>query len=324
MRRGVWIGLAGGLALGVGLGLAACAAPPTRPVQKAPASPASVADLAVPAARSTAVSHAAASRSSAPAPEESPSPAEDARVEFSFDTTVTAAAPGNSFWLVAHLTLPPGYRVFWVNPGDMGRPTRVEFHVPDGFEAGEVLFPPPRKFELSDSGVAYGYEGETAAFVRVRAQADLDTTSDYRFEVEASWLACNEQCYPENTTAFIELGASDRAPEHALSPPLAHLKEALPQQLTDLTGVSYRWRRGGRLQVTAAKTTWLDFLPEHPDDPKLVEVNFNAKRDELKLRFSDGTPGSRVRGLAIADSPHGPRYVSVDIPWPERSRRTAQ
>lgn len=316
MRRAFLIG-------GLVASLTGCATPPSQKGPRTAEATAPVADLPVPSAPSSTESPAVPPSLVETARAEPPPASDATRVNFSFETTATAAVPGNSFWLVAHLKLLPGYRVFWVNPGDMGRPTRVEFHVPDGFEIGEVRFPPPRKFELSDSGVAYGYEGETAAFARVRALADLDASSSYRFEVEASWLACQEQCYPESTQAFIEFGVSDRAPAQPLSAALARLKETLPQPLTELGGVSYRWKRGGRLQVTAAKTTWVDFLPEHPEDPKLVAVNVDAKQGELKLRFSDGTPGSRVRGLAIAESAQGPRYVSVDIPWPERARRTS-
>jgi len=250
---------------------------------------------------------------------ESPPPGESA-VHFSIAASAASAAPGGTFWLAARLDLAPGYRVFWVNPGAEGRPTRIEFHVPDGFEVSEARFPVPEKFDLGDAGVAYGYRDDTAAFAVVRAKPDLDPAATYRFDVEASWLACETRCFPESAAAYVELAASDGAAPDEFPRELARLRDALPTPLSELPGVSYRWRRGGRLQLTAAATEWLEFLPEHPQDPKLVDVDTKSKPGMLKLRFESGTPGSRVQGLAVSGSSQSPRYVRVDVPWPEQPR----
>lgn len=253
---------------------------------------------------------------------EAPPASGGSAVQFSLATNTSTVVPGGTFWLAARFDLAPGYRVFWVNPGDEGRPTRVEFRVPEGFEVSESRFPPPQKFELADSGVAYGYQAETAAaFAEVRAKPDLDPSATYRFDVEASWLACEVRCFPETAAAYVELGASERAAPSEFSRELSRLRDALPKPLTDLPGVSYRWKRGGRLHVTAVGTEWLDFLSEHPRDPKLVEIDTKSKAGVLKLRFEAGTPGSRVRGLAVIGSQDGPRYVRVDVPWPEQPPR---
>lgn len=253
---------------------------------------------------------------------ETPPPAGGSAVRFSLATDAGSVVPGGTFWLAARLDLAPGYRVFWVNPGAEGRPTRVEFRVPDGFEVSEPRFPPPQSFELADAGVAYGYRDETvAAFAEVRAKPDLDPSATYRFDVEASWLACEVRCYPEAAAAYLELGASNSASPTEFPRELARLHDALPTPLTELAGVSYRWRRGGRLHITAAGTEWIDFLSEQPRDPKLVEIDTKTKPGVLKLRFEDGTPGSRVKGLAVVGSEAAPRYVRLDVPWPEQTSR---
>jgi len=315
MNRGCWrhaLLLASWGALGCG------SAPPPAPARPRPAPPAAV--------------EAPEKAMEPPAPEpvvggvrllDAPPPGGESAVRFSLATTASTAVPGATFWLAARFDLPPGYRVFWVNPGDEGRATRVAFRVPDGFEVSEPQFPPPERFELADAGVAYGYRRETvAAFAEVRAKPDLDPGATYRFDVEASWLACEVRCYPESAAAYVELGASDSAASPGEFPPeLARLRETLPKPLTELPGVSYRWRRGGRLHVTAVGTDWVDFLSEHPQDPKLVDIDTKSKPGVLKLRFEDGTPGSRVQGLAVIGSADAPRYVRVDVPWPVQPRR---
>jgi len=251
---------------------------------------------------------------------ETPPPQGESVVRFSLEATTAAAVAGGTFWLAARFELPAGYRVFWVNPGAEGRPTRVQFRGPEAFEISEVQFPPPREFELPDSGIAYGYQGETAGFAQVRAIRELNPGETYRFEVEASWLACAERCYPESAAAYVELGVSDTFAPRELPGELGRLLQQLPKPLTELAGVSYRWRRGGRLHVTAADTEWVDFLPEHPLDPKLAAVDTDEKKRTLKLRFDDGTPGSRVQGLGVVNSGGAHSYVRVAIPWPVPAR----
>ena len=254
-----------------------------------------------------------------PAPAELAPPQDDTVVEFSFASTATALVAGSNFWLAARFEVAPGYRIFWTNPGVEGRPTTIEFRVPEGFEVSRPRLPPPTKSELPDGGLSYHYARPTAAFAEVRVAPDLDPDRSYRFEVDASWLACEERCYPESTSAFIELGVSDAAESAPFDAKLQELFQALPRPLDELAGVSYRWRSGGRLHLSAAQTTWLDFLPARAAEPKLVNVAVNHEKSELRLRFEDGSAGARVRGLAVAESDQGPSYFSVDIPWPEQS-----
>jgi DsbC/DsbD-like thiol-disulfide interchange protein len=306
LRCGGALGLLGMLVVPVG-----CSSSTLRPLQQASAK----------AAPSPSAASQPVEQQAAPPP---PAPEHDETVvKFAFNTTATAIVPGSTFWLAAHFRLAPGYRIFWENPGDVGRPTKVKFTAPAGFEVSDARLPAPKEFELPQDGTSYGYEKETAAFAQVRALPDLDTRRSYRFEVEAHWLACNERCYPENTTAFIEFGVDATAKEVPFEPNLAALHESLPQPLSDLAGATYRWKRGGRLHVSAGKTKWLGFLPARPSDPKLVEIRVGAKKGELKLRFEDGTPTSRVKGLAIASVPEGVSYVMLDIPWPVKAEKSS-
>ncbi len=252
-----------------------------------------------------------------PAPRPPPVESDDTLVDVAFVTTARAVAPGATFWLAAEFDIADEYRIFWVNPGDEGKQTHVEFSVPAGFEVSEARYVPPTKFELPGARVSYGYEGRTAVFAKVRAAPDLDRHQTYRFEAEASWLACKQRCFPESTSAFIELGVSDSAEQVEFEDALVDMRGRLPRPLAALSGVSYQWRRGGWLRVSAADTGWIDFMPARTDDPKLVDVGINEKGNELKLHFESGSPGSRVRGLAVAKGDGGPEYVELDIPWPE-------
>jgi hypothetical protein len=186
--------------------------------------------------------------------------------------------------------------------------------VPIGFEASEVRFVAPVKFELPDDGKSYGYEGETAAFAQVRALPDLRPGDMYRFEVEAKWLACKERCLSESARAFIEFSVESDDEQASFEGSLAGLFEGLPRPLHELTGAEHEWR-SGTLSVRQRGVRWLDFFPADPSTARLTKLEIEPENNELLLSFDGGVKGARVKGLAVTDGGQGPRFVSVDLPY---------
>ena len=222
--------------------------------------------------------------------------------------------PGSTFWVAAHFQIEPGYRIFWINPGDVGKKTVVHFDVPIGFEASEARFPAPTKFELGDGGKSFGYEGETAAFAQVRALPDLRADEMYRFEVEAKWLACKKRCLSEGAKAFIEFSVEPEARQTTFAGRLGELFEELPEPLYQLAGVEHEWR-SGTLSVRAKEARWLDFFPANATAPRLTKLSIEPKQNELRLSFEGGARGSRVKGVAVTEGGQGRRFVTVDLPY---------
>ena len=48
---------------------------------------------------------------------------------------------GMPFWVALELKTRPGWHVYWQNPGDSGAAPRLEWSLPNGFKAGELVFP---------------------------------------------------------------------------------------------------------------------------------------------------------------------------------------
>lgn len=238
----------------------------------------------------------------------------ESAVRMTFHTTATAAVPGSTFWVAAHFQIDPGYRIFWVNPGDAGKKTIVHFDVPIGFEASEVLFSAPRTFELPEGKRSFGYEGEAAAFAQVRALPDLHADEMYRFAMEAKWLACKQRCLSESAKAFIEFSVEPDAQQTGFEGSLGDLFAALPQPLYQLAGVEHEWH-AGTLSVRSRGGRWLDFLPASARAPRLTKLSIQQEKNELSLSFEGGAEGSRVKGLAVAEGREGPQFVTVDLPY---------
>ncbi|MBU4238861.1 MAG: thiol:disulfide interchange protein, partial [Alphaproteobacteria bacterium] len=49
------------------------------------------------------------------------------------------AAPGSTVVVAVHQTIAPGWHTSWRNPGDSGGPTTLDWRLPAGVKAGEIV-----------------------------------------------------------------------------------------------------------------------------------------------------------------------------------------
>ncbi|UUX96644.1 protein-disulfide reductase DsbD [Aquabacterium sp. J223] len=108
--------------------------------------------------------------------------------------------PDKQVWLGLRLTHRPGWKSYWLNPGDAGLPTRLQWSLPRGVSAGEVRWPVPSKFLLG-SLVNYGYAGTVLLQAPVRFSPEFSLAdyahSELEVKLKAQWLVCKDVCIPE-------------------------------------------------------------------------------------------------------------------------------
>ncbi|MES0874856.1 protein-disulfide reductase DsbD family protein [Sinimarinibacterium thermocellulolyticum] len=88
----------------------------------------------------------------------------------------------------------PGWHVYWRNPGDSGIPTKLEWTLPAGIDAGELQWPYPHPESLGEL-TNYGYAEETLHPVTIHVD-DAVTDETVTLRARASWLACKDICVP--------------------------------------------------------------------------------------------------------------------------------
>ncbi len=120
-------------------------------------------------------------------------------------------SPGKPVRIAVRLEAEEGWHTYWAISGDSGKPTRLEWSVPQGFVPGPMLWPAPKRIEVPPL-VNYGYDDE--AFL----MTDLETPSDFiaesvQISVRARWLVCKESCLPGEATLSLTLMNSDGPPE---------------------------------------------------------------------------------------------------------------
>lgn len=116
------------------------------------------------------------------------------------------AKPGAPFTAAVRLTMEKGWHTYWANPGDGGLATKIEWKMPEGFMAGPVQWPAPRRFGDKDV-MNYGYDGSVVLLMEITPPASAAGAGSIAAKV--SWLACNQICVPGSAEVRMELGAPD-------------------------------------------------------------------------------------------------------------------
>src|ERR1051325_7016508 len=67
-------------------------------------------------------------------------------------------APGSTVTIALEENIRPGWHTYWVNPGDAGAPTEIQWTLPPGWRAGPIVWPYPERVPVGPL-MDYGYEG---------------------------------------------------------------------------------------------------------------------------------------------------------------------
>lgn len=111
--------------------------------------------------------------------------------------------PGETVTVAFRQTIATGWHTYWVNPGDAGDPTTVDWTLPQGATAGELQWPLPDVISIGTL-TDYGYSGEVLLLADVTLPQTLSGPSA-DIAARVSWLVCKEICVPEETTVRLNL-----------------------------------------------------------------------------------------------------------------------
>ena len=130
----------------------------------------------------------------------------DRKVEIELLSETRAVRPGQPFWVALRQDITPGWHTYWENPGDSGEPTRIDWDLPEGFEASAIHWPAPKAIRVS-SLMNYGYRDEVLLLVRMTPPERLpvDTVT---LRAESRWLVCEEICIPGKGRARVDLAVA--------------------------------------------------------------------------------------------------------------------
>ena len=138
------------------------------------------------------------------------------------------AVPGQSVWVALTQRIRPGWHTYWINPGDSGIATTVEWTLPEGWTAGPIVWPAPERHPVGPL-MNFGYAGEVHLLAELRAPAGAAPGTAVPVKAKADWLVCEEICIPESAELELALPvAASPAPAPALAARFEAARASLP------------------------------------------------------------------------------------------------
>jgi DsbC/DsbD-like thiol-disulfide interchange protein len=121
---------------------------------------------------------------------------------------------GKPFTMGVWIALPPGWHTYWINPGDSGMAPELTWKIPDGFRAGPMQWPAPRRFDEPPMA-SFGYGDEVLLCRVMHPPPELPTNRPLTFTVQANWMVCSNICVFRKEALSLDL--SSRAGPPAVS-----------------------------------------------------------------------------------------------------------
>jgi DsbC/DsbD-like thiol-disulfide interchange protein/cytochrome c biogenesis protein CcdA len=211
-----------------------------------------------------------------------------------------APAAGEAVTLAFSFTPQPGWHGYWLNPGEAGLPTRVEWQLPQGVEAEPLRFPVPRTLLISGL-MNYVYEGPHAVLTRLNLPAGLAPGTALPVRVRIDYLACTDKiCVPQRADLALELRVGDGRVEAGRRAQFDSWRAALPRPLQ--TEGTYAVE-GGRLRVAlplpqgaAVEEAYL--FPAAPDVLRYTADQAASRNGDMVIVETDAAPGAgRLQGI---------------------------
>lgn len=125
----------------------------------------------------------------------------DKNVEARLVSSHSTIKAGEPFTIGLQFTIDPTWHTYWINPGETGIPTSLKLNLPNGFSAGELQFPVPKKF-ITDYGfgvreAGYGYDTSVVHPLTITPPAGLKPGDKITLSGKAGWLMCDPNtCVP--------------------------------------------------------------------------------------------------------------------------------
>jgi len=139
--------------------------------------------------------------------------------------------PGQTVTLALHTEHEPHWHTYWLNPGDSGLATSIQWQLPNGVTAGPIQWPTPKAIRIPPL-VNYGYENQAVLLTQLTLPADYSAAS-LQLIANVDWLVCKEICIPASAELRLTLPVAATAVLSAEAAPIFRsARAALPIPLT--------------------------------------------------------------------------------------------
>lgn len=217
------------------------------------------------------------------------------------------AVPGTEFEIGLLLRHDSKWHTYWKSTGDTGLPTRIQWSLPQGWHASEILWPTPAVFKIGDL-VNYGYGDEVLLPVRISVPASAKVGSVQDIKAEVSWLMCADQCVPGKASLTLAVQVANKDGGATKACTLFEASHtAMPSPLSDASGVFDPKTHAVRVTFKSTEPFHHFYVFAEGDDSVVVygapqSVSRSADKISVTLQGTDELKaGSQFSGVFAAD-----------------------
>lgn len=254
-------------------------------------------------------------------------------VEAELVSEVQTIRAGQPFWVALRMRMLPHWHTYWLNPGDSGLPTKIEWRLPEGFRAGSIQWPAPEKIDTPPL-VTFGYSDEVFLLTEITPPAELEAGKPSTISAKADWLVCREECIPETAQLLLTLNSSDTEPltdpkwESAFRKTRLRLPASLPDwSLTaSLAGdfITLTFKKPADFKGSLSGVTFYPETPsviDHNAPQKLTETEQGFTLQLKRSEYSTNTP-KEIRGVLVNPNGWDSEHISMSILAPVSTAST--
>jgi len=220
------------------------------------------------------------------------------------------AKSGSSTTVGIRFQVPPGWHIYWMNPGDAGQPPSVQWSLPAGWTAGELQWPTPTRL-VNPAGVDYGYENEVTLLTSMKVgNSGGDLTANLK------WLVCKDVCVPQKGSARTSIQAGATASNASGKPTIDAAEAKLPKTppvpwkvnaIQNPNQIMLNFRPGIKVQQAAFFPAERDVI-ENAAPQKMSSTSYAA---QLALKKADGAKKvARLKGVLLVN---GASAYAIDV-----------
>ena len=238
-------------------------------------------------------------------------------------SNTSAANPSQVLSLGIELSMEQGWHTYWQFSGDAGAPTQVKWELPEGWEAGPLQWPLPKKYEEQGDLIVYGYADRVLLISRVQVPAAAAFGDTVSIAADVSWLVCRELCIPGQARLQISLPVGTGETQHGSL--FERTMQAVPTELSPEVGLDYSVSDEGstrRIFISVVRgasdfVRLVDFYPFNMEDAEFRSYRRVPYRIELSVRPFTDRAIEKVEGVLIytteGDEERRSGVVSLDL-----------
>lgn len=233
---------------------------------------------------------------------------------------------GHPFWVAIRMSIDEHWHAYWKNPGDAGMAPVIVWNLPEGFQAGTLHWPTPKRFNLS-SNIGFGYEGEVMFLVQITPSDSLSQTTPVNISADMRWVVCSDTtCLPGDGHISLTLPVSKDSPhlDRQSTAAFTGARSQIPQKNGNIAAE----RKQDTIEISFNDTHEehrafhdVHFFPEnnavdYKTAPVLKQSEASSKQHIITLKPSDSedAQAASLRGVLVLHSRNAIESYDVDVP----------